>query len=155
MINGGRTRLRTGPGPVDRPGKQIRDPAAELADAVRVEVIACDVTDAEQHARLFDTVAGSPVEAEIAQVLCPGPVHTEFARSAGLPAWTATAIRRSCTCRHARWRGSASTRSTPIAVWSSPGCPCGIVGSPMRLTPRRLLLPALVPQNRGLKRARA
>ncbi|MEU9271135.1 hypothetical protein AB0E04_37665 [Streptomyces sp. NPDC048251] len=152
MINGGRTRLRTGPGPVDRPGKQIRDPAAELADAVRVEVIACDVTDAEQHARLFDTVAGSPVEAEIAQVLCPGPVHTEFARPAGLDSDGYPPFLYMPSRKVARICVDALDADRGVVV---AGLPMRIVGSPMRLTPRPLLLPALVPQNRGLKRARA
>lgn len=74
---------------VARREDRLRKLAAELADTVRVEVVACDVADAEQRARLFGTVAErgltvdvlvnnagigtvdavvrSPVEAEIAQ----------------------------------------------------------------------------------------
>ncbi|MGW1714878.1 SDR family NAD(P)-dependent oxidoreductase, partial [Streptomyces sp. NPDC002156] len=75
---------------VARREDRLRDRAEELSGAVRAEVIACDVADAGQQARLFDTVAErgltvdvlvnnagigtvdavahSPVEAEIAQV---------------------------------------------------------------------------------------
>ncbi len=75
---------------VARREDRLRDLAAELSNKVRVEVIACDVADAQQRARLFDTVAErgltvdilvnnagigtvdsvahSPVENEIAQV---------------------------------------------------------------------------------------
>ncbi|HXY64927.1 MAG TPA: SDR family oxidoreductase [Mycobacterium sp.] len=75
---------------VARREDRLRDLAADLAGTVHIEVIACDVADAQQRARLFDTiaergltvdilvnnagigtvdtVAHSPVEAEIAQV---------------------------------------------------------------------------------------
>jgi short-subunit dehydrogenase len=42
---------------VARREDKLRDLAAELGDSVRVEVIACDVADADARARLFDFVA--------------------------------------------------------------------------------------------------
>ncbi|MFE3188419.1 SDR family NAD(P)-dependent oxidoreductase [Nocardia sp. NPDC059240] len=44
---------------------RLRALAAELSDTVRVEVIACDVADAEQRARLFDTVADRGLTVDI------------------------------------------------------------------------------------------
>ncbi|MEU6260972.1 SDR family oxidoreductase [Streptomyces sp. NPDC047043] len=230
---------------VARREDRLRDLATELTGTVRVEVIACDVADAEQRARLFDTVAergltadilvnnagigtidavaNSPVEAEIAQVrvnveavidlttravqqmvprrrgailnvgsvsgfipqpgqsgyagtkafvqryseglraelagtgvtvavLCPGPVHTEFVQSAGLDSDGYPPFLYMPSRDVARIGVDALEGDRGVVV---AGLAMRIVSSLMRLTPRRLLLPALVRQNPGLKRARA
>lgn len=50
---------------VARREDRLRDLAAELADAVRVEVVACDVADSDARARLFDAVADRGLTVDI------------------------------------------------------------------------------------------
>ena len=50
---------------VARREDRLQKLAAELSDKVRVEVIACDVADAAQRARLFDTIAERGLQIDI------------------------------------------------------------------------------------------
>jgi len=50
---------------VARREDRLQKLAVELADKVRVEVIACDVADATQRARLFDTIAERGLQIDI------------------------------------------------------------------------------------------
>jgi short-subunit dehydrogenase len=50
---------------VARREDRLRDLAAELSGKVRVEVIACDVADADARARLFDEIAGRGLDVGI------------------------------------------------------------------------------------------
>jgi uncharacterized protein len=50
---------------VARRKNRLRDLAEELSKKVRVEIVACDVADAKQRARLFDTVAERGLEIDI------------------------------------------------------------------------------------------